>query len=70
MRRCLAVGLLALALLPAGCTKSADPLTSTQRFGAATRLPDLQHPGRNVDLFSRFNQDRGVPRLVLLLSPT
>jgi hypothetical protein len=31
---------------------------------------DLKHPGRSDNLFSLFNADQGVPRLVLLVSPT
>jgi len=69
----LAIGSLALALLLSGCGGSTQklPTTAAQRsFGPATRLPDLDHPGRSDSLFSLFNADQGVPRLVLLVSPT
>jgi hypothetical protein len=72
MRARLALSLLTLML--AGCGGSTHTAASTapgqQGFGPATRLPDLTHPGSQVDLFSRFNHDKGVPRLVLLVSPT
>ena len=74
MRARLALSVLTLTLVLAGCggrTHTAAPTTPGQQgFGPATRLADLTHPGRQVNLFSRFNHDQGVPRLVLLVSPT
>lgn len=64
-RRLLAVVAVAvlLALGPAGC---GSPQESSPQ-GLTVTLMDLH----NIDeLQSRFNQDDGVPRLVLLLSPT
>jgi hypothetical protein len=71
--RAFAIAAVALALLLAGCGGSAKrpaPDTSTETLGPSTRLVDLEHPGRMPALFSLFNADRGVPRLVLLVSPT
>jgi hypothetical protein len=74
MRARLALAALTLTLALAGCgggTHTAAPSAPGQQaFGPAARLADLTHPGRQVDLFSRFNHDQGVPRLVLLVSPT
>jgi hypothetical protein len=65
---------LTLTLVLAGCrggTHTAAPSAPGQQgFGPAMRLPDLTHPGRQVNLFSRFNHDQGMPRLLLLVSPT
>ena len=73
MRAGLALGSIALALFLSACGGSAaktSPSLTPQTFGPATRLVDLQHPGRSPRLFSLFNADQGVPRLVLLVSPT
>jgi cytochrome c biogenesis protein CcdA len=73
MRPALALAALALALAVSGCGGSSQqPATSpsSQTLGPATRLIDLEHPDRHVALFSLFNADEGVPRLVLLISPT
>jgi hypothetical protein len=72
-RLALALLALAVALLLSGCGGSAHKTAATapaQPFGPSTQLPDLQHPGRNVNLFSLFNHDQGVARLLLLVSPT
>jgi hypothetical protein len=67
----LAVLAVALAPLATGCLGGphARATGAAQTLGPATRLVDLEHPGRSPDLFSLFNGDRGVPRLVLLISP-
>jgi cytochrome c-type biogenesis protein len=44
--------------------------TTILALGAGIARVDLQHPGRSPVLFSLFNADQGVPRLVLLVSPT
>ena len=63
MRRAILTALILLAVL-AGSATAADGL------GPRTRLPDLEHPKDQRTLFARFNAARGVPRLVLLVSPT
>lgn len=63
MRRVLAIGLILFGLL-AGSATAADVL------GPRTRLPDLEHPSDHRTFFARFNAAHGVPRLVLLVSPT
>jgi len=63
VRRTILIALTLLALLPAGA-RAADGL------GPRTRLPDLEHPRDHRTLFARFNAAQGVPRLVLLVSPT
>jgi hypothetical protein len=71
--RALAPAAIALALLLAGCggsSKNSATIPSTETLGPATRLVDLEYPGRTHSLFSLFNADQGVPRLVLLVSPT
>jgi hypothetical protein len=73
MRRALALAALALSLILSGCggSPSAAPTNaSSQTLGPATRLVDLEHPDRTATLFSLFNADQGVPRLLLLISPT
>ena len=73
MRSHVALTLLALALVGSGCSSGAHKsATGNGRhgLGPATRLVDLEHPSRSPDLFSLFNADEGVPRLVLLVSPT
>ncbi len=73
MRRELALAALALSLILSGCgggSSTAPTDASSQTLGPATRLPDLEHPDRSATLFSLFNADQGVPRLVLLVSPT
>jgi hypothetical protein len=73
MRRALAVAILALALVTGGCSggsQTAETDPSGQTLGPATQLVDLEHPDRSSALFSLFNADQGVPRLVLLVSPT
>ena len=72
-RTLLALASLVAALLLSGCGGGTHKTAATapgQPFGPSTQLPDLAHPGRNVDLFSLFNHDQGEPRLVLLVSPT
>jgi hypothetical protein len=73
MARALALLALVLALLMSGCggrSEQAAPNPSSETLGPSTRLVDLAHPGRTSELFSLFNADQGVPRLVLLVSPT
>lgn len=73
MRAALALAALVLALAASGCgggSATAPTDASSQTLGPATRLVDLEHPDRTATLFSRFNADQGVPRLVLLVSPT
>ena len=59
-----------LALVGCGSdsTRAASPAETS--LSASTRLVDLDHPGRDNALFSLFNEDAGIPRLVLLVSPT
>jgi hypothetical protein len=67
---------LALVLLTAigfvaGCgaqPRSAAPDEST--LGPKARFPDLANSGRHVSLFSLFNAQQEIPRVVLLISPT
>jgi hypothetical protein len=73
MRR--ALGLAALALAPAvsGCGGSSHAIAtrpSNQTLSSSSRLVDLEHPGRTSRLFALFNAGQGLPRLVLLISPT
>ncbi len=73
MRGALALAALALSLILSGCgggSSTAPTDASSQTLAPATRLPDLEHPDRSATLFSHFNADQGVPRLVLLVSPT
>jgi hypothetical protein len=73
MRRALALAALALALAVSGCGGSSQQTAtspSSQTLSPSTRLVDLEHPGRTSPLFALFNADQGVPRLVLLVSPT
>ena len=73
MRAQLVIAGLAAALLLGGCGGSAEKTTSrasAQSLGPATRLPDLEHSGNSRNLFALFNADQGMPRLVLLVSPT
>ena len=50
-----------------GAINTRTPWNATQQISAAPTLSDL----KSVDeLKTLFNQDRGKPRLVLLLSPT
>ncbi len=63
---------LALSLLGAACGSPGTKQTATQASSpaAAWRLPDLEHPGRSVNLVTLFNRGTGTPRLILLVSPT
>lgn len=73
MARPLALATVACALLLSGCgggSEKAATSPSGESLGPSTQLVDLAHPGRTSELFSLFNADQGVPRLVLLLSPT
>jgi hypothetical protein len=72
MRARIALTLLVLALVASGCSGAHKSATGkvTEELGPATRLVDLEHPSHNPDLFSLFNAGQGVPRLVLLISPT
>ena len=73
MRPRVALTLLALALAASGCSSGAHKSATgkvTEELGPATRLVDLEHPSHSPDLFSLFNASQGVPRLVLLVSPT
>ena len=73
MPRKLSLAALALAVLLAGCGGGARPSatpSAERALGPSTRLADLEHPGRKPALFSLFNAGQGVPRLVLLVSPT
>ena len=73
MRSRVTLTLLALALVASGCSSGAHKSATgngSHGLGPATRLVDLEHPSRSPDLFSLFNADEGVPRLVLLVSPT
>lgn len=73
MRSRVTLTLLALALVASGCSSGAHKSgtgKTAAALGPATRLVDLEHPSRSPDLVSLFNADQGVPRLVLLISPT
>lgn len=73
MRRALVLAALVLALAASGCgggSSTAPPGATSKALSPATRLVDLEHPDRTATLFSLFNADQGVPRLVLLVSPT
>ena len=73
MRGALTLAALALSLILSGCgggSSTAPADASSQTLGPATRLRDLEHADRSATLFSLFNADQGVPRLVLLVSPT
>ena len=73
MRRALAFAAMVFALVVSACggtDRETAPARSTETLGPSTRLADLGHPGRTSSLFSLFNADQGVPRLVLLVSPT
>jgi len=73
MRRSLAFAAIALTVIVSACgggSQKAATTQSNQALGPETRLLDLEHPDRTETLFSLFNADQGVPRLVLLLSPT
>jgi hypothetical protein len=73
MARVLALATVAVALLLNGCGGSSEQAVtspSSETLGPSTRLVDLAQPGRTAKLFSLFNADQGLPRLVLLVSPT
>jgi hypothetical protein len=64
---------LALSLLGGACGSSATKQTTATKASSAAavwRLPDLEHPGRSVNLVTLFNRGTGTPRLILLISPT
>ena len=48
----------------------AGSATAANGLSPRTRLVDLEHPKDQRTLFARFNAARGVPRIVLLVSPT
>jgi hypothetical protein len=48
----------------------AGSATAADGLSPRTRLVDLEHPKDQRTLFARFNAARGVPRIVLLVSPT
>ncbi len=73
MRAMLVIAGVALVVLLSGCggrAQKAAPRPATAMLGPSTQLDDLEHPGRTPRLFSLFNAGQGVPRLVLLVSPT
>jgi hypothetical protein len=72
MRRALIVAAALSTLVLSACGESAPEPTdsSSGSLGPSTRLVSLGAPGRTVPLFELFNADQGVPRLVLLVSPT
>jgi hypothetical protein len=75
VKAALLVGPLLVAVLASGCSGTPKPTATSaeavaRSLSASTALPDLQHPGRPRNLFALFNRDGGVPRLVLLVSPT
>ncbi len=60
--------LLLLAFLVSGCGHGVSfGSASTQSAPAGMNLTDLHNLG---DLQTRFNEDAGKPRLILLVSPT
>lgn len=65
------LAVLITAGLLAGCGTALKP-TSTRpdTLGPNARFTDLEHPGRSVSLFTLFNSQARVPRVVLLISPT
>ncbi|MGH3114406.1 MAG: hypothetical protein ACRDOP_13175 [Gaiellaceae bacterium] len=64
----LVAGTLALALAGCGGNGGASPDAGTQtRSHGDARLVDVSSANQ---LRARFNRDAGIPRLVLLLSPT
>ena len=74
MRRLSALACLLLAVLAVGCggggKERAADVSGDRALTAATRLVDLAHPDQRPALFALFNASAGIPRLVLLLSPT
>jgi hypothetical protein len=79
MRGVLVLAAIALALVGGGCTSGSEQAAPTGQtatgassaaLGPDTVLSNLQHPDSSQSLFSLFNGEQGVPRLVLLVSPT
>jgi hypothetical protein len=76
--RALTLVVVALALLASACSGSSwraattgpSSSSTSHTLGPLTRLTDLAHPDKTVDLFSLFNADQGTPRLIMLVSPT
>jgi hypothetical protein len=66
MRR-VSLVLVLVALLVAGCSGGDDDEGSAQTTASAPALADLTSVDR---LKERFNADRGVPRLIVLVAPT
>jgi hypothetical protein len=55
---------------PATITTSAPPTSAAATQITATPAPLLIDLNGSDDLKARFNNDRGVPRIILLVSPT
>ena len=58
---------LASTLVVAGCSSGSSDEAKTTAGGGDVRLTDLTDVEQ---LRTRFNEDRGTPRLILLLAPT
>jgi hypothetical protein len=70
MRQAIGLGLmLLLTIVITGCGRviGSTPRPNQASTGGAMSLTDLHNMS---DLQTRFNQDAGKPRLVLLVSPT
>ena len=55
---------------PAPAGTGSPPMSTTAAPGAATPMPVLTDLHGPDDLKAQFNQDVGVPRIILLVSPT
>ena len=68
-RQWAALAALAAVVAPAGCSGSSEPQPESRVAPKASsaEISDLHNV---LDLRAAFNDDRGLPRLILLLSPT
>lgn len=57
--------------LLAGCGAARKATTTkADTLGPNARFADLERPTRTVSLFTLFNSQARIPRVVLLISPT